>query len=468
MHSVLERQLKKIFGKNTESILSDAKLSQLLEMVSDTYKHADEDRELLQHSLDIASEEMQKRNEQLRAEIEELNRSKGHVKELEDMRAAMLNIMEDLKEEKKNVSKQLEEIEKFKLAVDNSQSAIIIVKKESREIIYVNKWLEKLTGYKASELVGGMQDKILSETTPQEVTKQMLESVNSNKTFETEEVFYKKKNGDVYQAALSIYPVLNEKKNSSFFVCVHTDITQRKKAEQAKTEFVSIAGHQLRTPLSAIRWYLEELLDKPGEMSIEQSEHLAGLYKSTLRMIDLVNSMLDTARLEVGTMIKENEEVDVVLVVNDTVQEQSINAQAQNINIKVNIGSGIKTITTDKKLMRMIVENLLSNAIKYTQPGGEVSVSLVSIVDGAFAGKMFARDGIGLTVTDNGIGIPEDQVDRVFEKMFRADNARSIEVVGTGLGLYTIKMIINEMGGEIWFDTKEGVGTTFYVYIPYA
>jgi len=467
MHSILKRQLNKIFGRNFKKVTGNTQMSQFLKVVSDTYNHADEDRELLQHSLDVASDEMQKRNTQLQNKINNLNKSKGHVKDLEDMRNAMLNIMEDLKEEKKNVNIQLSEIEKFKSAVENSRSAIVIVKK-NREIIYVNKWLEMLTGYNASELIGDMPEKILSEKIPEKVRKKMYESVKNGMIFESEEIFYKKKNGDVYQAALSVYPVLNEEKELRFFVGVHTDITKRKKAELARTEFVSIAGHQLRTPLSAMRWYLEELLDNPGSMSIEQSEHLAGLYKTSLRMIDLVNSMLDTARLEVGTMMQEHEEVDVISIVSDTVQEQSINAQMQDVDLEVNIEKeNIKTITSDKKLIRMIVENLLSNAIKYTQPGGKASVSLVGVTNGTFAGKRFEGNGIGLTVADNGMGIPESQVHRMFEKMFRADNARSIDAVGTGLGLYTIKLIIDEMNGKIWFDTKEGIGTTFYVYIPY-
>jgi PAS domain S-box-containing protein len=375
----------------------------------------------------------------------------------------MLNVLEDLQEEKVRAEKQVIETEKFRRAVDEARSSIVITKADFK-IIYANKAAEELTGYSAAEILGQTPRLFKSGRTPDAVYKDLFAAMKARRVFSSEELFNKKKDGREYQASLSVYPILKGE-DVEFFVGVQDDISARKQAEKAKTEFVSIASHQLRTPLTAMRWYLEAIIKKPGTMQMTQIEKLSEVYRSTLRLIDLVNAMLDTSRLETGTVMQQKERVDMSKIVADVSHEQSIIAERTGVLVDQHVATDVQAIITDPKLARMIPENLLSNAIKYTARGKTVEISLQSVTN-EFAGKQVAP-GMGLTVKDAGIGIPAAQQPRVFEKMFRADNARNIETIGTGLGLYTIKMIVEGLGGIIWFDSVENVGTTFYVYLPY-
>jgi PAS domain S-box-containing protein len=460
LHKTLERQIKKVYG--TDAPVLDDATKKLLELVSAAYAHADEDIKLTQHSLALVSQEMRSANERLQSEVKALTESRAHVTDLEALRSAMINVLEDLQEEKTRAEKQAIETEKFKRAVDATQSGIVITKKDFT-IIYANEALQTLTGYTAQELIGKTPALFHSGKTPEAVYKALTAAIHERQVFSSEDFINKRKDGHEYQASLSVYPIMNGEE-VEFFVGVQSDVTERKRAERAKTEFVSIAGHQLRTPLTAMRWYLEALLKKPKTMHIGQIEKLSEVHRSTIRLIGLVNAMLDASRLETGSIMQNKEKIDVALMMKEVIKEHRVLAEQGRITMTDQIDAVSGYLYADPKLFRMIPENLISNALKYTPAGQTVSVRLSQSPE-VFGGTPTAP-GITLVVQDSGIGIPKEQHHRVFEKMFRADNARHAEAVGTGLGLYTIKIAVETLGGKIWFESQENIGTTFYVYLP--
>ncbi|MCA9397583.1 PAS domain-containing protein [candidate division WWE3 bacterium] len=251
-------------------------------------------------------------------------------------------------------------------------------------------------------------------------------------------------------------------------IIVFSDITLEKEIDQAKTEFVSLAAHQLRAPLSTISWYVETLLDGDiGEFDNEVKESLEQVYSDSNRLIELVNALLDVSRLDLGTFSIQPEPVILVDIITDVLRLVKPRQEEKNLAIKTDIEGAIPVINMDKTLTRMIIDNLITNAIKYTPKGGTVSVSLgIHKAGQTVEGVYLNEDSILFSVRDTGYGIPSYQQGKIFQKLFRADNVKYKDEQGTGLGLYMVKAIISEIEGNIWFESKEGEGTVFYVLLP--
>lgn len=234
------------------------------------------------------------------------------------------------------------------------------------------------------------------------------------------------------------------------------DISKEKQIDRAKTEFVSLASHQLRTPLSSINWYAEMLLaGDAGKLNEEQKNFVNEIYKGNQRMVDLVNSLLNVSRLELGTFMVEPEPVNITESAQSVLDELKPSWEAKKLVLKIDYQKNLPIIQADPKLLRIVLQNLLSNAVKYTPEKGRVSLTI-----GA------DKQNILLTVTDTGYGIPAKQAGKIFDKLFRADNVREKDTEGTGLGLYIVKSIIDHAGGKIWFNSQENKGTSFFVQIP--
>jgi two-component system phosphate regulon sensor histidine kinase PhoR len=229
--------------------------------------------------------------------------------------------------------------------------------------------------------------------------------------------------------------------------------------DRAKSEFVTLASHQLKTPLSSIRWLVEGLASgAAGALTPTQQKYLDGIQRSTQHMIAMINELLNVSRIELDKIATRIEEIDVTALAKDVIAEQQHDADAKAITLTLKSATDLPRIFADKNALRMIFQNLVSNAIKYTPQGGSVTCELSET--GAKNQSVF------FSVTDTGIGIPADEQDRVFEKLHRARNAQALVADGTGLGLYIVKTIIEKAGGGISFESKEGRGTTFSVTIP--
>lgn len=234
------------------------------------------------------------------------------------------------------------------------------------------------------------------------------------------------------------------------------DISKQKKAEDAKSEFVSLASHQLRTPIAGMKWSTELLLmDNPENLTEKQHKYIDRLLISIKRMAVLVDDFLRVSRFELGTFQPEYKEVVLSSLFEDVILEQSARTTQRKIITKTFFTDSIDSYMTDNNLIRMIVTNLYSNATKYTREGGAINL-----------GFSIKNNDLAITVTDNGMGIPNDDQDEIFSKLFRASNAVRNVPDGTGLGLYIVREAVAVLKGKVSFTSTENVGTTFEVILP--
>ena len=255
---------------------------------------------------------------------------------------------------------------------------------------------------------------------------------------------------------------------------VSIDVSRHKELSRAKTDFVNIASHQLRTPLSIIKWYLDYLISgDAGVVNDEQKKYLTEAYRGNERLIELVNGLLDVSRIDLGTFSIEPEMVDIKEIAERAFEKFNNLIKKNKLVIKKEI-EDMPKINLDSRLTEITFEHIISNSIKYTPAGGVIKIII----------KKDAKNAL-IEISDTGCGIPLEQQPKIFTKLFRGENAKKMESVGTGLGLYVVKAIMDKSGGKVWFKspspelfTQEKIvkaknnkecqerGTSFYLSIP--
>ncbi|MBP9760406.1 MAG: PAS domain-containing sensor histidine kinase [Candidatus Pacebacteria bacterium] len=230
------------------------------------------------------------------------------------------------------------------------------------------------------------------------------------------------------------------------------DIHEQKELERIKTEFLSLASHQLRAPLANLKWYIDFLLKRrTASLTPEIAEYLNKMYRRNEEMIDLVNTLLNLSRVEMGRVKVEKQHTDMTALVRSVVEELETVAGDKKISLHVEVPD-VLTFDTDGKLVRIVLQNLLTNALRYTNASGTVDLRM--------SGDAHA---VVIEVADTGVGIPPEEQGRIFSKMYRATNAQSMEVNGNGIGLYMCKALTEALGGTIGFESALGRGTTFRI-----
>jgi PAS domain S-box-containing protein len=238
------------------------------------------------------------------------------------------------------------------------------------------------------------------------------------------------------------------------------DTTDRKLLEyqtqetlKMRNDFVSFVTHQLRTPLSGIKWMLELATDTADET--EKASYIEDARESADRLIGLVNDLLDASRLESGKLQLSLEEVDIREVTDGVLADVATLVREKHHTLDVQAETEVPLAMLDRQLTRQVILNLTSNAIKYTPPAGRIEI------------RMGTRGrSLYWSIRDSGIGISPEAQKRLFEKFFRADNAHTIDTEGTGLGLYLVRLIVERLGGAITCESAEGRGTLFYLTLP--
>jgi PAS domain S-box-containing protein len=338
----------------------------------------------------------------------------------------------------------------FLEALKQSSNYVVLTDHHGR-ILFANQAAIDTSGFEFSEMQG-QTPRLWGGLMPKEFYQQGWSLIVRGDPIKRATI-NRRRDGSIYTAITTITPISHK----GVFFATQENVTTLREVDKAKTEFVSIASHQLRTPLSIVRWYTEMLASgDAGRLSKKQSKYLQEIYTGNQRMVELVNSLLDASRLELGTFTFNPEKIDLAKSTKSLADEQKVDLNNKKIKLTFKFSKDIPDMQLDPKLLRMVVQNLLSNAIKYTPEKGKIEIGL----------SKYKNDDILLTVSDNGYGIPKEQQFKIFTKFFRADNVRLKSADGTGLGLYIVKSIIDKVGGEIWFNSEENKGTTFFITIP--
>lgn len=366
--------------------------------------------------------------------------------------ATEANILEDVED-------VAADLEKFKMAVENSSDNIVITDPEGL-IIYVNKSVVSTTGYKHEEMIGKKAGNktLWGGEMSMAYYQGLWKTIKIDKKVFEGEINNHRRSGQSYIAKLTISPVLNNRDDIVYFVGVERDITHEKEVDRGKTDFIYLTSHQLRTPLSAMKWFCEILLaGDAGKLTDEQREFVNNISQSNERMISLINSLLNISRIESGRIIVDPQATDLGQLVKDVLVEIDNQIKEKKQEIVLNIEDKLPKISIDPKLIREVYKNLLTNANKYTPIEGKITVSLSK-----------KGEEIVSQVSDTGLGIPSQDQDNIFQRFYRGENIVKLKTEGTGLGLYLAKAIVESSEGKIWFESKEKEGTTFWFTLPVA
>lgn len=341
------------------------------------------------------------------------------------------------------------------MILDSIHESVIMLDSDLK-IYYYNTCAAELTGVSQADVIGSHLDDVLHLQS--EVT-------NIPATWDL-----KKKNVTDFELALadkkvlpitySASPIKTAEGGMVGVMLIIRDVSREKELIRLRSEFVSIVSHQLRTPASAVKWYLEALIDNHRGLELNewQQDKMHQAYQSNERMIHLINDLLNVSRLDSGRFELRSTAVNVKDLVNEILAELVHFASAHNITLSNKISDSIPLVQSDTDKLREVILNLLTNAIKYSKPGHHVVTVAAEQHDQL----------VHFSVHDQGIGIPEKDRAHIFEKFYRADNAIESQTEGSGLGLYIAREIVKLHGGDIWLESVEGEGTTVFFSLALA
>lgn len=227
-------------------------------------------------------------------------------------------------------------------------------------------------------------------------------------------------------------------------------------ASRMKSEFINVVSHQLRSPITNIKWIADFLTSEDIEMTPEKKqEYIGHLKENTARMVELVDELLIVSRIEQGGFPVRKRQGSLSILIRELIKRSKVFAEASNVSLKFYCQKDLPKANFDPALIRMVIENLVDNAIRYTKGKGKIEIYLKK-----------KGNNLLFLIKDNGVGIPKTDQSHIFKKFFRSENVLREQTHGSGLGLYIVKSIINASKGKVWFNSIEGKGTTFYFTLP--
>jgi len=409
--------------------------------------------------------------------IEELNRAslrfgEGHLDErvyirtkdeIEDLANGFNKMAENLHS---SIREVVGERNKLKVVLAGITDAVIAVDLEG-SVITFNEMAESIVGWKEEAALGKPVSRLFKlyeenkdgrriEVTPSKYCPQ------DNEKYEGTRLPFRKNNlvlvgardSEKYVNVSSGRIGHGKDMNVGWIISIH-DVSREMHVEKLKSEFVTVAAHQLRTPLTGLKWALGSLMNKEKthkHLPKDETEVLKVSYDRTASIIDLVNNLLDVAYLEEGKFLQARKKVNVATAAEEVVHSRSELANGKNLSMRFKVErGGTFDVMIDPKALRLVLENLIDNAIWYTKEG-EVKIEVED-----------NEDGVSVSVSDTGIGIPNEHKKRLFGKFFRGEKAVAMHTDGSGLGLFIVKNIIDVVGGVILFESEEGKGTKFVV-----
>lgn len=359
-----------------------------------------------------------------------------------------------------NVNDALGEQQALAQALFNSIGDGAIATDEFGKITRINPTALRILGFSEKEVLGAWFPKKIVSVTEQDsevnlIDRPITRAFLTGKTI-SQKMFYRKKNGQKIPVDITVSPIiLNGKPVGA--IEVFRDITLESEVDRMKSDFISLASHQLRTPLSAIKTYSHMLLDGyMGVINDTQRKSLRTILGAANRMNELISTLLNITRIESGTIAITLKQINIEKLAEEVNKEHELLASDKSIKLHIEVKSRSPiTVKSDTLILKEVLSNLVSNGIKYTPDGGSVTTIITP-----------RRNDVMVCVRDTGMGIPVYSQEHVFTKFFRAHNVVKQETSGTGLGLYLVKGLLESLGGEIWFESKEGKGTSFFFTLP--
>lgn len=368
---------------------------------------------------------------------------------------------DEIRELKRQLSETQAELTEQQIqneAMINSLGEGLIQMDENGLITTINSYALESLGFTDSQLIGKWFPKAIvavdKHTRPIEpLSRPIIRALTSGQTI-SDYLHYIKGDGSIMPVFVTASPILINGKPAGV-IEVFRDLTKERQLDIAKDEFVSIASHQLRTPATAVMMILSMLSNGDfGSLTSTQQRYLDKAVRSNERQLQIIEDLLNAARVDAGKMRLDLEYIDLNPLLRDVVSDQVAAAMARRQTIVLNTPDHCHVMADGQKI-RMIIDNLLSNASKYSYPDSKIEITL----------KHQQRHAI-ISVRDQGVGLTPDQQSRLFTKFTRFDNELSASVSGTGLGLFLVKGIVDLHGGDIKVTSELGQGSIFTIYLP--
>jgi two-component system phosphate regulon sensor histidine kinase PhoR len=365
-------------------------------------------------------------------------------------------VNEDLKRQRMNV----ELARQRDRALFNSIGEGLLVINEEGKISNVNPSAAKMLGYRRNELIGRWFTSTIPALTEggepvETIERPAIQALSTGKPVSIV-ARYLRKDGSPIPVSLTVSPVVFKGKPIGV-IEVFRDISYEYELDQAKEEFVALASHQLRTPATGVKVYLSMLLDGyVGEMTPAQREYIQKVFESNERQLQIVNDILNVARLDSGRLVANCAQINLSEMITRIADEQSALIAERQQQLVIKQPDKPVLAEVDAGLIHMAIENLLSNASKFTPVGGKLSLELSEP----------QRNWVRILVTDTGEGIDQKDMARLFQRFSRIESPLGTLRGGTGLGLYLAKRVIELHDGEIEVSSRVGKGTTFTISLP--
>jgi len=385
---------------------------------------------------------------------------------------ACVHVARDITEHKRAKEALERSEEQLRSVVQTAKDAISIT--DSRgNITFWNSAAEAMFGYTSDEIIGKSVSILMPERFRTIFGHAFKKTVLSGEIQSYEAIaerFGRRKDGSEFPIEIS--DTQWKTKEGVFFTSIIRDITERKRVEQelqektkqlaaasqAKSKFLASMSHELRTPLNAVIGFSELMLDGvPGEINDEQRDCLNDILSSGQQLLNLINDVLDLSKIEAGRIELKLENLNLADVIDDVVQTVKPMLDENRHRIGVNVGKGLPQVHADKRRLKQILLNLLGNAIKFTPSDGKLGIKVTR-----------NGDWCQVSVVDSGIGIKEEDQERVFEVFTQATTLSKEKKEGTGLGLALTKQLVEAIGGRIWVESEYGRGSKFTFTLPLA
>lgn len=331
------------------------------------------------------------------------------------------------------------------LATDR-RGNITIINETAQQLLDVNED-DNVIGKSLLDILGIRKDYTMRELVDDDVQQILIDNSDTS--------------GMILSAYFSV--VQRESGFVSGFVCVLHDVTSQQKEDQERKQFVSNVSHELRTPLTSVKSYVEALSDGAWKDAEIAPQFLKVVQDETDRMIRMINDLLSLSRMDSGTVklnleyVNINELFNYILDRFDMILKKETDPKQKKYTIQRKITQKDLWVEIDTDKFTQVIDNIMNNAVKYSPDGGVITARL-----------METKNHVIMSIADQGLGIPRKDIGHIFDRFFRVDKARSRKQGGTGLGLAISKEVVNLLGGQIWVDSIEGKGSTFYISLPYV